>query len=70
MLSEVNNKEKKAVIFYFHPWEIDIGQPKVKNLSKKDSFRHYVNIKTMEQKLNSLMSDFCWDRMDKIFLKV
>jgi polysaccharide deacetylase family protein (PEP-CTERM system associated) len=68
MLSQVNNKEGKSAVFYFHPWEIDKNQPEVKGLSIKDSFRHYVNIKKMEKKLKCLFFDFNWNRMDKVFL--
>jgi polysaccharide deacetylase family protein (PEP-CTERM system associated) len=68
MLSQVNNREGKAAVFYFHPWEIDKDQPKVADLNIKDNFRHYINIKKMEKKLNYLFNDFHWGRMDKIFL--
>ena len=43
-LRRINNNENKPAIFYFHPWEIDPQQPRVKNASFKSSFRHYHNL--------------------------
>ncbi|GAB4523674.1 MAG: DUF3473 domain-containing protein [Parvularculaceae bacterium] len=54
-------------VFYFHPWEIDADQPKVRGLPLKSRFRHYVNLDRMEHKLAKLMSDFKWRRMDDVF---
>jgi hypothetical protein len=34
----------------------------------KTRFRHYVNIGRTEQRLDALLSDFRWGRMDDIFL--
>jgi polysaccharide deacetylase family protein (PEP-CTERM system associated) len=68
MLSRVNGHDRESGIFYFHPWEIDTGQPRIAGISSKTRFRHYVNIGRMEGRLNQLLSDFKWDRMDHIFL--
>lgn len=68
MLGRVNAADQEAGIFYFHPWEIDVDQPRVDGISSKASFRHYVNIDRMEAKLNQLLRDFKWGRMDQIFL--
>jgi polysaccharide deacetylase family protein (PEP-CTERM system associated) len=68
MLGRVNAGDQAAGIFYFHPWEIDIDQPRVDGISRKTRFRHYVNIDRMEAKLNQLLRDFQWGRMDQIFL--
>lgn len=67
-LNSVNTKEKKPGIFYFHPWEIDPDQPKMKGLSAKTSFRHYLNLKRTYGRLEKLLADFRWGRMDEIFL--
>ena len=68
MLNRVNNADQQSGIFYFHPWEIDVDQPRVDGISSKTRFRHYVNIGRMERKLAQLLKDFQWDRMDNIFL--
>ena len=68
MLRQVNAGDGEAAIFYFHPWEIDPGQPRVAGISAKTRFRHYVNIDRMEARLQRLLADFAWGRMDDIFL--
>ena len=67
MLNRVNQRDAQPAIFYFHPWEIDPGQPRVPGISAKTRFRHYVNIGRMEGKLDRLLSDFDWGRMDRVF---
>lgn len=68
MLGRVNGHDRESGIFYFHPWEIDTGQPRIAGISRKTRFRHYVNINRMESRLNRLLGDFKWGRMDEIFL--
>jgi polysaccharide deacetylase family protein (PEP-CTERM system associated) len=68
MLRRVNRQDRESAIFYFHPWEIDVDQPRVAGIDSKTRFRHYVNIGRMETRLQSLLSDFRWGRMDEIFL--
>jgi polysaccharide deacetylase family protein (PEP-CTERM system associated) len=68
MLQRVNAQDGQAGIFYFHPWEIDSGQPRIAGISAKTRFRHYVNIDRVEARLNQLLTDFRWGRMDHIFL--
>ena len=55
-------------MFYFHPWEIDPGQPRVPGVSAKARFRHYLNLERTEARLKRLLSDFRWDRVDRVFL--
>ncbi len=68
MIGKVNADDRKPAIFYFHPWEIDHGQPRVAGIDLKTRFRHYVNIDRMERRLDGLLGDFRWGRMDEIFL--
>ncbi len=67
-LQRVNQIEKQSGMFYFHPWEIDPDQPRQNNVNLKTRFRHYLNLGRMETRLKSLLRDFSWDRMDKVFL--
>nr|MBV0879119.1 DUF3473 domain-containing protein [Noviherbaspirillum sp. L7-7A] len=67
-IDKVNRDDKQAGIFYFHPWEIDPGQPRQHGVGFKTRFRHYVNLDRMETRLRALTRDFQWDRMDNIFL--
>ena len=68
MLGRVNTDDRESGMFYFHPWEIDTEQPRIAGISSKTRFRHYVNIGRMEGRLNQLLGDFKWGRMDHIFL--
>ncbi len=56
------------MIFYFHPWEIDAGQPRIAGIDAKTRFRHYVNLHRTEEKLRRLIGDFKWGRVDEVFL--
>ena len=68
MLRQVNTTDRQAAVFYCHPWEIDVDQPRVPGIDRKTQFRHYVNIGRMESRLAQLLNDFQWDRMDRVFL--
>jgi len=68
MIGRVNRADREAAVFYFHPWEIDAGQPRIAGIDAKTRFRHYVNIPRMEGRLQALLRDFRWGRMDQIFL--
>jgi polysaccharide deacetylase family protein (PEP-CTERM system associated) len=66
-LRRVAKGEGRACVFYFHPWEIDQQQPRPAGLPLKTRFRHYINISRMEARLKRLLTDFRWDRMDRVF---
>jgi polysaccharide deacetylase family protein (PEP-CTERM system associated) len=67
-LKRVNIDEQQAGIFYFHPWEIDPEQPRPDGLGMKTRFRHYLNLHRTYPRLEHLLKDFRWGRMDDIFL--
>jgi polysaccharide deacetylase family protein (PEP-CTERM system associated) len=67
-INRLNVKHQQSALFYFHPWEIDPDQPRQADISAKTRFRHYLNLSRMEQRLNSLASDFQWDTMQNVFL--
>ena len=69
LLRRINSRDGQAGIFYFHPWELDPGQPRPPGLSARTRFRHYLNLGRMEARLGRLTRDFAWDRMDRIFLE-
>jgi polysaccharide deacetylase family protein (PEP-CTERM system associated) len=68
MIGQVNREDREPAIFYCHPWEFDVDQPRIPGIDAKTRFRHYVNIGRMEDRLRSLLQDFRWGRMDQIFL--
>ena len=69
LIERVNRHDGESAVFYFHPWEIDTGQPRIPGINARTKFRHYVNIHRMEARLARLLQDFRWGRMDRIFLE-
>ena len=67
-LRRVNQRDRQSGLFYFHPWEIDPEQPRQPGVNLKTRVRHYLNLHRMEERLRSLLRDFRWDRMDRVFL--
>ena len=65
-MRRVNRIDQESAIFYFHPWEIDPDQPKQTGLDAKTRFRHYLNLDRMEGRLDRLLGDFDWGRMDEV----
>ena len=68
LLRRVNQREHAPCMFYFHPWEVDPDQPRPAGLNTRTRFRHYVNLQHMQGKLERLLKDFPWGRVDEIFL--
>lgn len=68
MLERVSRQDQQASLFYFHPWEVDPEQPRVTGAPLKSRFRHYTNLGTMYPRLQRLLRDFRWCRMDEVFL--
>ena len=60
--------EQQPYSFYFHPWEIDPKQPKVKGAPIKSKLRHYLNLSRMEGKIVRLLEDYQWDTMKSVYL--
>jgi polysaccharide deacetylase family protein (PEP-CTERM system associated) len=67
-IRRINGVDRRAAVFYFHPWELDPEQPRPEGLTAKTRFRHYVNQGRMESRLKCLVKDFRWDRIDQVFL--
>ena len=63
-IRQVNRTDERPAIFYFHPWEIDPGQPRVAGAPLRSRLRHYTNLTRMAGKLDQLVKDFKWGRMD------
>ena len=56
-IQAINTGEKQPVVVYFHPWEIDPQQPRIR-AGMKSSFRHYLNLERMELKIRHLLANF------------
>jgi polysaccharide deacetylase family protein (PEP-CTERM system associated) len=53
----INQEEKQPACLYFHPWEIDIDQPKLAS-GTLSRLRTYTGLRGMRSKLERLMTDF------------
>jgi len=69
LLRRVNRVDQQPAIFYFHPWEIDPGQPRVPGIDARTRFRHYVNLHRTEKRLRKLLFDFEWGRVDQVLME-
>lgn len=67
-MRRVHRRDGESCVFYFHPWEIDPEQPRQRGIGVKTRFRHYVNLSRMCGRIERLLKDFRWGRMDHIFL--
>ena len=62
---QVNGQDRPAM-FYFHPWEIDPGQPRVAAAPLRSKIRHYSRLGAMGGKLRGLIGRHDWDRVDAV----
>jgi polysaccharide deacetylase family protein (PEP-CTERM system associated) len=65
-IRRVNRDEGRPAIFYFHPWEIDPGQPRVTQAALKSRLRHYSRLSAMRGKLLKLLVAYGWTRTDAV----
>lgn len=65
-IDRVNAEAGRPAVFYFHPWEIDPGQPRVANAPLKSKLRHYSRLGAMAEKLRRLIDRHDWDRVDAV----
>ena len=65
-IRQVNRRDQRPAVFYFHPWEIDPNQPRVGSAPVRSKLRHYTNLDKMAGKLRDLVHEFRWGRMDEL----
>jgi polysaccharide deacetylase family protein (PEP-CTERM system associated) len=64
-IRRVNQAERRPVIFYLHPWEIDPDQPRL-HAGLLSRVRHYRNLDQTETRLRRLLKDFAWGSLRSI----
>lgn len=67
LVSRFVSRESEPYIFYMHPWEVDPNQPRMEGASAKSRFRHYLNLRRVESRLNKLLSDFEWEALSSLY---
>lgn len=68
-IRKINEVEKKPAVIYFHPWELDPGQPRVTGRAVT-SFRHYNNISRTEGKVAHLLRNHRFAPMRELLDRV
>jgi len=61
-----SNRAGHGGMFYFHPWEVDPGQPRVPNAPLRSKVRHYSRLGAMSGKLRKLLGRHQWGRVDAV----
>ena len=54
---QLNNRHRKALVFYLHPWELDPHQPRV-DVNPTYHIRHYYNLEVTQRRLEKLLKEF------------
>lgn len=67
-ISHVNRVDGASCVFYCHPWEFDVSQPRFRAAPLKSRIRHYLNIGSMSRRVAQLLEDFDWGRIDEVYL--
>lgn len=65
-INSINNRERQPAVVYFHPWEIDPDQPRIR-ARLKSRFRHYLNLDRMEAKIRFLLNNIKFAPMRDIW---
>jgi len=65
-VAQANRDQQRPAIFYFHPWEVDPGQPRVAHAPLKSRLRHYSRLGAMAGKLCGLVKRHDWGRVDAV----
>lgn len=64
-MRRINQIEGEPAVLYFHPWEIDPDQPRIK-ARLRSRFRHYVNLDLTEDKLRYLFKGLAFGTMAEV----
>jgi polysaccharide deacetylase family protein (PEP-CTERM system associated) len=62
-IGRVNDLERRPVVFYMHPWEVDPEQPRLAG-SALSRFRHYRNLAKTAERLRRLVRQFRFDTIE------
>jgi len=64
-VQHINDVEEQPAVIYFHPWEIDPEQPRIK-ACLKSRFRHYLNLDGTESKIRTLLENFRFSTVEAV----
>lgn len=64
-IEAVNRAEGQPAVLYFHPWELDPDQPRIR-AGLKSRIRHYLNLHRTEAKVRHLLENLKFTSMGEI----
>ncbi len=64
-VNHINRSEHQPAVIYFHPWEIDPGQPRI-CAGFKSRFRHYLNLDKTAGKIRYLLGSLQFGPMEDV----
>jgi polysaccharide deacetylase family protein (PEP-CTERM system associated) len=64
-ISRINHYENQPAVLYFHPWELDPDQPRIK-AGIKSTFRHYINLHRTENKLRYIIGRLSFSTLKEV----
>lgn len=64
-IKEINEVERQPAMVYFHPWELDPGQPRIA-APLRSRLRHYTNLGVMRRKIEHLLRDFRFSTVSEV----
>ena len=56
-IARINERERQPAVFYLHPWELDVDQPRLQ-APLVSRVRHYRNLHRTEPRLRRLLREF------------
>jgi polysaccharide deacetylase family protein (PEP-CTERM system associated) len=68
-IRRVNRRDRQPAIFYIHPWEIDVQQPRLEP-GAVSAFRHYRNLHRTDGRLRRLLADFRFGTMRDVIAAI
>ena len=66
LLQRALKQNNGPLVFYFHPWELDADQPRIEGATMRARIRHYLNLKSMQTKLEKILMRHSWQRIDRV----
>jgi len=64
-VNRVIQRDHMPLILYFHPWEIDPGQPRFP-LASKSRFRHYTRLEKMEARIAAVLQRYTFAPLSEL----
>lgn len=65
-IRRINRREQRPACIYFHPWELDRGQPRITR-GVVSRLRTYSGIRGMERKIARLLSEFQFAAVTSVY---